>query len=119
MSFAHFNFCLYLFQMRKKESESCHGSTIINEINKNQTATMTTTTTTDNENSPQNQTNQTIATHDSTTQTICKQDSFRMVSCFSCLIIIESTFFQFLFSFHQVGQPISACPFFIRSFCST
>lgn len=65
------------FQMRKKETEPCDTNPISNDSNLENTKMMTTTT---NNNNTGHQTKQTIATHDSTTQTICKQDLFAMVS---------------------------------------
>lgn len=80
--------------MRKKESEQCNGTSgiqsdsITNSSNNEIMITMATTTTNNNNNNSinndnnitTNQTKQTIATHDSTTQTTCKQDLFTMVS---------------------------------------
>lgn len=65
--------------MRKKETEPCDSNSISNESNLNNTKM---TTTTNNENAT-NQTKPTIATHDSTTQTTCKQDLFTVVSIFA------------------------------------
>lgn len=62
--------------MRKKETEPCDDSNQIssNESNLNNTSNTKMTTTTNNV-----KTKQTIATHDSTTQTTCKEDLFAMV----------------------------------------
>lgn len=76
------------FQMRKKETEPCDSNSISNESNLNNTKM---TTTTNNENAT-NQTKPTIATHDSTTQTTCKQDLFTVVSIFPPNMIF--TFFS-------------------------
>lgn len=63
--------------MRKKETKPCDTNPMSNESNLNNTKMMTTTT---NKENTGHQTKQTIATHDSTTQTTCKQDLFAVVS---------------------------------------
>lgn len=64
--------------MRKKETEPCDSNPISSNesnLNSNNNSNTKMTTTTNN-----NKTKQTIATHDSTTQTTCKEDLLAMVS---------------------------------------